>query len=990
MKQSLSTLVVLLLLGFGVTNVMYAQAGFDPSKGSVAVDVLDSSGAVIQNAKVTLSGPTGSQSVNADTRGQAVFHSLIPGTYSVKVEFEGFRVSELQNISVSASQRASVQARLEPGSVTETVQVTETAVQIDTTSTVTGGKISDDVIANLPVARNIASLLTLSPGVASGGGTGSANPSISGASGLENQYVIDGVNATDSGYGAFGAFSNNYGSLGTGVNFDFVKEVQVKTGGFEAQYGQALGGIVNIVTHSGTNEIHGAAYLYGAPGFAEGTYGQVNDIRTGTPQVETHGQHAFDYGVNIGGPAIKNRLFWYGSFNPSYSTRERMSPKGYTLRDQGNIPWDSHNYNWIGKVNFEISANHHLEGTAFGDPSRDPQSAIRGSSILRNDREGDSSLTYGTRNWAVKYNGLLGPSTVVSGQFAWNHTYFSEAPVTNGFLVRNYAMPTPYASYTYQGGLGFMENSYGNNKQTSLMLTRNLNALGGHQIDLGYSYNDVTYDALRIYSGPDWNLPDAIGIEPDHVGMVSHGGYFYLRPSATVDGVKYTNVYQLARGNYTDPNMATKANYNSAFIQDAWQINRYVTAKVGLRWEQQHMSGTESGYTFGGNWAPRLGFIVDPTGSRKTKIFANWGRFFEKIPQDIAVRAMSSESAYMSGYLTALPSGQATAVPGTAFFPYGLFPTVVAGGTKAEYQEEIVGGFEREFNGGLIVSARFVYRDMKRIVEDISGVTVEAANAGSPQQFAITNPSASADLFINPVACSSGPDCDPDTGFTVNSGLLGSDGIVDSFPDPRRVYKGLELSTEKRFGHNWSLMANYRIAKLFGNYEGSFRNDNGQSDPNGTSLFDFVYSPALGDQFKVGPLPTDRRHIANLYGNYLVKGKLNLGFGWSAQSGVPLSKLMAHPSYANAGEVPVGGRGAFGRTPTQHYTDMRAEYRIPIQGDSKKIRLAADLFNIFNQKTVTNIDQNFESAPGADNADFMKPLSYHRPFYARFAVRFEF
>ncbi|MGE5648550.1 MAG: TonB-dependent receptor, partial [Acidobacteriota bacterium] len=433
MKQSLSTLVVLLLLGFGVTNVLYAQAGFDPSKGSVAVDVLDSSGAVIQSAKVTLLGPTGSQSATADTRGQAVFYNLIPGKYAVKVEFQGFRTAEYQNVAVSASQRAAVQARLEPGAVTETVQVTETAVQVDTSSTTTGATITDQTVANLPVARNIASLLTLAPGVASGGGTGASNPSISGASGLENQYVIDGINATDSGYGAFGVYSNRYGSMGTGVNFDFVKEVQVKSGGFEAQYGQALGGIVNVVTHSGTNEIHGAVYAYTAPGFAEGTYKQPNDNLVQELVSETHGRSSYDFGVNIGGPAIQNRLFWYGSFNPSFSTRQRMGPDGLALRTVGELPWKTKNYNWVGKVNFEINANHHLEGTAFGDPSRDPMgfhgSTVRDETLTG---EGSSALTYGTRNWAVKYNGLFGANTLLNGQFAWNHTYFGSAQESDG------------------------------------------------------------------------------------------------------------------------------------------------------------------------------------------------------------------------------------------------------------------------------------------------------------------------------------------------------------------------------------------------------------------------------------------------------------------------------------------------------------------------------------------------------------------------------
>ena len=198
------------------------------------------------------------------------------------------------------------------------------------------------------------------------------------------------------------------------------------------------------------------------------------------------------------------------------------------------------------------------------------------------------------------------------------------------------------------------------------------------------------------------------------------------------------------------------------------------------------------------------------------------------------------------------------------------------------------------------------------------------------------------------------------------------------------------MTAEKRFGHNWSLYANYRLAKLFGNYEGLFRNDNGQSDPNISSLFDFAYSPALADQFKVGPLNNDRRHIANIYGNYLLKNRLNLGLGWRVLTGQPLNKLLAHPAYGNAGEIPVGGRGAFGRSPTQNYWDMRAEYRLPLKGDTRNVRFSADLFNLFNRRTVTVVDENFELDGGVPNGDFAKPLAYARPFYARFSIRFDF
>ena len=93
-----------------------------------------------------------------------------------------------------------------------------------------------------------------------------------------------------------------------------------------------------------------------------------------------------------------------------------------------------------------------------------------------------------------------------------------------------------------------------------------------------------------------------------------------------------------------------------------------------------------------------------------------------------------------------------------------------------------------------MVSARFIHRSVERIIEDISGITVEQYPAGSDQQYVISNPSASLDIFHNAVACTSGPNCVADSGYTLDSGSMGKDGTPDGFPDPRRVYKAMELT----------------------------------------------------------------------------------------------------------------------------------------------------------------------------------------------------
>ena len=173
--------------------------------------------------------------------------------------------------------------------------------------------------------------------------------------------------------------------------------------------------------------------------------------------------------------------------------------------------------------------------------------------------------------------------------------------------------------------------------------------------------------------------------------------------------------------------------------------------------------------------------------------------------------------------------------------------------------------------------------------------------------------------------------------------------------NPSRHYQALELELDKRYSNHWLAVVNYRMANLWGNYEGAYRNDNNQSDPGISSLFDFTAGKLnlLGDQFKPGYLSTDRRAVGNLFLSYTVgadsrfvsfaKG-LTGGVGVRGQSGVPISFLGDHPAYFNQGEVPIGGRGAAGRTPSSVQIDGKAEYDLSIH-EGKVLKLGLDAFN---------------------------------------------
>ena len=199
----------------------------------------------------------------ADSGGRFTIVGLTPGQYTVTVEAKGFKSTQAKNVDVVINRISNLNISL--GAVSETVEVSANSVEVDTNSTAVGDNLTSSFYQQVPTARNVGSLFYTAPGAVDGGGTGTANPSIGGATGLENNYIADGVGINDTGFGGIGVWSYNYGSLGSGINLTFVQEVQVKTGAFEPKYGKADGGVIQIVTKSGGTQYHGALAAYFAP-----------------------------------------------------------------------------------------------------------------------------------------------------------------------------------------------------------------------------------------------------------------------------------------------------------------------------------------------------------------------------------------------------------------------------------------------------------------------------------------------------------------------------------------------------------------------------------------------------------------------------------------------------------------------------------------------------------------------------------------------------
>ena len=1014
----------------------------DISKGSIAGVVRDSTGAVIPEANVTLTSPSGEKKTTTNSIGEYVFTNLTPGPdYVVTVDKSGFSTAKLGGLSVGLNQRTTADVALQVGQTTQTVEVTAGGVQaIDLSSAGVGANLNENLYKNVPAGRNISSIVQFAPGVTDSMGAGNANPSINGASGLENEYIINGSDVTDSGFGGFGTYSRVFGPLGNAVNFDFIQEVQIKSGGFEAQYGQALGGVVNVITKSGTNSLHGSLYGYFAPQQFEATRPNPDLLLVSKGTYREH-QGTYDFGADLGGPIKKDKLFFYGGINPTFLRNYDIADPAFANYRLGTQVLKAFTPNYTGKITWNISQKHTLEGTVFGDPTTTNTQYWRGPNSVPASQPTDnlraSSLDYGSRTWSGRYTGTLTPNWVVTAAYTDHFNHFSELPLHNGYLTTDNTLVQQGTGGTLTyGGLGSLENyeaiNHGFNVSSSHIFTFG----GGHAVDYGFEFEDQPYNDIILFSGTPFGLPND-PVFKTAAGQTMYGAtltrtHLGVNPNKPVSSSNPADpnspvVERVTRGNYSNPNVQVGSRYYSGFLQDAWTIGRHLTIKPGIRFEEQEMHGNFLRYVFAHNWAPRLGVIYDPTGQRKSKFFANWGRFYEKIPTDIAIRSFSFETSVIGAYykdpgLGAAPDLSAANWCGASNHPCGAGVPggslsfqgspddveIVYPGTGAEYQDEVVAGYEKEFADNFTFSGRFVYRHMRRIIEDISGVNATQANAGVPQQYVVANPSASLDIFHNFTPCVSGPNCDTDSGFNdLNQPILGADGVPDGFPNASRIYKSMELIVGRRFTSGLQLYASYVLSKLYGNFQGSYRGDNGQTDPNISSLFDFTNSDGLmGGQAIPGILPTDRTNQFKFFGNYQWRA-FNFGLAWRILQGTPLTQLLDHPVYLNAGEVPVcpdgsvncagGPRGALGRADTQYPLDVHFDYTRKLT-ERARVQVMADMFDLFNTTWVQFVNQNYEisNSPGVKNPDFLKPGgisirdAYTRPFYARLGVRFEF
>src|SRR5215217_6545999 len=342
-----------LLMSFALfAGSVFAQSS---TTGSIEGTVTDTTGAAVPGIAVKVTSPNliSAQTATTDDSGRFRILNLPPGRYAVSVEAEkGFAKFEKNDVEVNLSRTSSVEVQLQPAGAQASVTITDTAgAAVDVSGTTTGSNVSSDQFSNFPTQRTVQGLYTIAPTVTRSGlrdATGrDRDPSVAGSSGPENNYILDGVNTTDPAFGGSGA----------NLPFEFVQEVEIKTGAYGPEYGRSTGGIFNVITKSGGNEFHGDVFGYGT------TKGLVREVKnfpfTGSA---ANGFSEVDLGGDIGGPIVKDKLWFFGAFNPQKRKNYYLTQTFHqSVQNDVTIPF------YAGKITWAINPKNTFTASTFGD-----------------------------------------------------------------------------------------------------------------------------------------------------------------------------------------------------------------------------------------------------------------------------------------------------------------------------------------------------------------------------------------------------------------------------------------------------------------------------------------------------------------------------------------------------------------------------------------------------------------------------------------------
>ena len=1005
MRKNFKFLVLTLSFVLGLSALVFGQQ----TAGTIEGTVKDPQGAVVPGASVTVEGVNVgfTRTVQTDNNGFYRIQQAPPGTYKVSVAaISGFAATTLQNpVVVVIEKVTTADVNLGVAGTAVAVDVTSdpTGVVVDPTDNKIQTNITTQLIDSLPKGTSFASVLRAAPATRPEPLSGGFQ--VDGASGSENTFLVDGQEVTNFRTGTLNAVNNIPTSL--------VQEVQVKSSGFEAEHGGASGGVVVVGTKSGTDQWRGEFGMQFEPSKLQATQNTSNPQvyrPSSTSQLIYAVQQPKDSFNNVfptatfGGPIIKRKAWFIGSWTPQYYRTDRTVTyyRSFTAANGTRlIPNTTYapevysaktTYNYgFARVDAAPTNNLRVFASFLWNPAVYegllPLSPIAIGSVPAQSIIGGK--TYTGANLSAIQGGRTN-SNNVSTQAVWTPTQKAVVSFRYGRSFLNekgasaYGIPPeerfrclgvsgPYSAYNTGCQLNF-QNIPSNNlsvKDISIRNTFNAdltysigNFGGSHILKGGYEYGKVKNDVQNGYRNYGYTLL-YYGYDFSDLGVPGSCGTGCIGVGETIRfGTQGT----------------ASNRYNALYIQDKWQPFRRLTLNLGVRAENENLPSFNTGgagsnqgipikFGWGDKIAPRIGGAYDVRGDGKSRIFASYGLFYDRLKFELPrgsfggdfyridfypILEAHPEYTYytlpriLGNFTDPIGGGNPSTAGGLSIFqldyriPSNLNPSVYQGlglplggvdpNLKPFTQSEFTVGYETELFKNYVFSTRFTRKNVENAIED-------QANLGfyEAESYIIGNPGKGLAYDQRKAA-----------GYVKQA-------------TAQREYKALEFVLNRRLANNYYFNVNYTFSRLYGNYSGLASSDeNGRTSPGVNRFFDYDVNgfTALGTPDN-GRLATDRPHVFKAYGGYNFdwwKSKTNtteLTFFQTIESGTPQTTFIGIASTS----IPLSKRGDLGRTPTFSQTDLGLQHRYKFGRDNRFTLVGEiNVLNLFNQSIVTGFN----------------------------------
>ena len=1014
-----TVLVQALSLAFATATLTVAvlpQASAQSNASGTIFGKIDTTGATIniKNIDTNLQ-----RKVTPESNGRYTATALPPGRYQVEL-VQGDKVINKSEVEVTIGQGAEASFT----AAMQTVQVSGQRKRIDVSSANNGATFTARELAKLPIAPTLDAIIQLAPNTTRpdyrylGSSFGGSGPS-------ENSYYINGFPVT-----------NALTGLGSSeLPFGAIAQAQILTGGFGAEFGRSIGGVVNITTKSGTNTWEAGAMASITPKKLRSSYKDIYYAKTGAAsnagtdgtiyqRREDNERQDSRVGAYVGGPIIQDKLFMFVSLEQSETDQSRVARvSSETASALGKWGWGEvtdKNLRGLAKFDWNLTDAHRLELTYIHDDAKrdayysgyDYLTRARGTTInsgehYRNDPANNTGV--GSTTTLLKYTGNLTDDltvTTVLGQLKSPHsnTY-------DGYDVYNPATAIPQIASTpatRAPGLNYVSNQpiVGNilpkgAQDTVKSFRLDLEyKLGAHTIRVGGDRNKLESRAGFFRAGgSSWTFQRQLN--PTVAAPLVGSGPTPIAIANTGNGPLATQGYWVSQTVFNSA-ASIASEQTSQYIEDKWQASPNLLLTLGLR-DEQYKNINSEGDAFldmKKQYAPRLGAVWDVNGDASLKVFGTAGRYYLQVPTSISVRAPSrsinTTQAFTYTGLDAngAPTGAvALAAPFSANNEYNVpkdAKVLAAIGLKPNFQDEITLGFEKSFSPSLNFGAKATYRKLQSTLDDYCDPDVM-------KRWLAVNPTVNASkmrargcTFINPGEDNTFLvdffDADPAlarktyTQVTFTKEMLG-------LPKAERNYTAVDVFAEHPLRNGLYGKVNYTWSRSKGNTEGQSRSDNGQNNPGATTTWD---RPQLAEHSN-GLLPNDRTHQIKGFGFYDVTPQWTAGGNFLVASGRPLSCIGNHPTdtayqsnyfYCNGKPAP---RGSLGKLPTDVRLDLNLVYK-PMQVAGLALKM--DLFNVFNKQVVQAINETYNSGTGVINAGYGRVASYGDPRSVRLTAEY--